>query len=189
MATKDAMRPIYAELQGYLSQAPTLDKYVIYSAEVWQHANGTIDELSRISGEDYSRFKITPERDGAGSQRIQIDTYRTKLSGLISRLHGEYFADEHPPFSGMPQTVNILSQQQSQTVYIQMIVDITEQVTRSEADFKEGTKERSFIDKVKSLLKSGMGGITSTAQLILLILNIANQCGLSVADMQRIFGC
>lgn len=184
MATKEEIRPIYAELQGCLSQAPGLDKCVIYNAQVWQHVNGVVDELSRISGEDYSRFRMPTERDYTSQERVQIDVYRTKLSSLISRLHGKYFADEQPPFSGMPQTVNIQTQQQSQVVHIQMIVEFTEQLTRSEAKFEKGSKERGFIDKVKSAIS----GTTSMAQLMLVLLNLAKECGLSVQDMLKVFG-
>ena len=172
-----------------MSQAPTLDQLAaIHDTELWQQFNGIVDELTNLSGEDYRRFKIPPQNDGYGQQFIAVDGYRAKLGGLISRLHGKYFADEQPPFSGMPQTVNILTQQQSQAVHIHMILELTEQLTRSEAKSTEGSKERGFIDKAKGLLKSTVTGTTNMAQLILLILNIASQCGLSVADVQKIFG-
>ncbi len=187
MAMKDEIRPIYAELQGCLSQAPTLDMDMTYcSVEVSQHVDRTIDELSDISGEDYSRFKMAAKESNPKQQCVDTDIYRTKLGGLISRLHGKYFSDELPPFSGMPQMVNIQTQQQSQSVHIQM--EIIEQLTRSEAKFQEGSKERGFIDKVKDHLKSAVSATTGVAQLMLLLLNLAKECGLNVEDMQRVFG-
>jgi hypothetical protein len=69
-----------------------------------------------------------------------------------------------------------------------MVVEITEQLTRGETKFTEGSKERTFINRVKDALKSLGTGVTSVAQLILLLLKTAEECGLSVEDMGRIFG-
>jgi len=112
MASKEDIRPTYAELQGYLSQAPSEEKSgPIRDANLWNQVNETIDELNRISGEDYDRFKITPQRyEHNRIPYLDKDTYRSKLGGLISRLHGIYFSDEVAPFSGIPSTVIIKSQ-------------------------------------------------------------------------------
>ncbi len=111
--TNENIRPIYTELQGYLSQAPNKDKVsTIYDANLWEHVNHAIDELGIASEEDYGHFKMIAQR--SGQRRIpslNVDTYRTKLGGLISRLHGKYFSDEPGPFRGMPSTVISQSQQ------------------------------------------------------------------------------
>ena len=36
MADKEAIRPIYSELQGYLSQAPEKPIYEIYNQKIWE---------------------------------------------------------------------------------------------------------------------------------------------------------
>ena len=53
------IRPIYSELQGYLSQMPTVS--TSRAKELWLQPNKAIDELTEISGKDYSRFKTNPE--------------------------------------------------------------------------------------------------------------------------------
>lgn len=189
MATKDDIRPIYAELQGFLLEAPD-DSKTISESPVWELYNQSIDALIQL-GLAYERFKITPETHHAGGRRsqwVRARQYRIALSGTINRLHAEFFRDEPSPFAGSPGMVISQNQQQSQVVYIQMIMEVQEQLTRSEAKFKEDSKERSFIDKAKDLLKAGVSGIASTAQLMLLLLSVAKECGLSVEDMQRVFG-
>jgi len=60
MAEKEDIRPIYSELQGYLSQAPNGKIELITYTKgkgLWEQVNETIDELSKITGNDYSRFK------------------------------------------------------------------------------------------------------------------------------------
>ena len=105
---KEQVRPIYSELQGYLSQAPARDKGLIFEASIWEQHNQTIDELNTVTGKNYDRYKVEVRSiDWNRTMRRVIDSqsYRIKLGGLVSRLHGEYFSDEPPPFSGMPSTV------------------------------------------------------------------------------------
>ena len=62
---KNKIRPLYSELQGYLSQAPTTstphDSFGDKS--LWLQYNEAVDLLSSESGKDYSRFKIEPIND------------------------------------------------------------------------------------------------------------------------------
>jgi hypothetical protein len=97
---KDQVRPIYFELQGYLSQAPEREKGYILEKEVWNQYNQTIDELEKITSKKYDRYKIHPEMImsfGVQKPAITTQAYRTILGGFISRLHGEYFPDEKSP--------------------------------------------------------------------------------------------
>ncbi len=124
MASKEDIKPIYAEFRGYLSEAPSGGKIdSIYDADLWEQVNQAIDELNRISGEDYNRFKITPQRTQHGIRlSVEKDTYRGKLGGLISRLHGEYFSNELSPLGGEPSTVISQTQQQSQSFQIELLL-------------------------------------------------------------------
>ncbi len=93
---KNDVRPIYFELQGYLSQAPQREMGAIFDERVWNQHNETIKELEAVTGKTYDKYKITPERWG-DKLRVTVQVYRTILGGLISRLHGEYFPDELSP--------------------------------------------------------------------------------------------
>jgi len=183
---REKIRPIYAFFQGCLSQAPDNNKYpVIQSPEVWRLVNEAIDRLTDVSEEEYSRFKLAPKRNEKfKSEFVATDTYRTTLGGLISELHGRYFSDELAPFSGMPRTVNIQSQEQSQTVNVQMLLEVNSKIEQKLPEFPEGTKERTFLQKVKGSLSS----IKDAVGLIALLVNMAKQCGLSIDEMKSIFG-
>ncbi len=93
---KDKIRPIYFELQGYLSQAPEREIGAIYEDRVWNQHNKVIDELEETSGKKYDRYRLSPTAPH-GRLMITTQVYRTVLGGLISRLHGEYFPDDSSP--------------------------------------------------------------------------------------------
>jgi hypothetical protein len=100
MKDKEKVKPIYYELQGYLSQAPSAGKGIIFTQEIWLQHNQTIDELEKVTSSDYGRYRMRPKNtDWNGTWREVIDAqvYRTILGGLIARLHGEYFPDEKLP--------------------------------------------------------------------------------------------
>jgi len=185
MAEKEKIRPIYSELQGYLSQAPNNEQYyTLYSPKVWGLVNQGIDELISVSGEDYDRFKIVSKTGRQeGQECVELDTYRTSLGGLISRLHGKYFSDEPAPFSGMPSTVISQTQQQNQSVHVQMLLEVQSKIDQKLAESAEGTKERTFLQKVKNSLSS----IKDVAGLITHLMNMAKECGLSVDDLKNLF--
>jgi len=178
---KEKIRPIYYELQGYLSQAPK-EKNVIFENSVWEHYNTKIDELSSISGEDYSSYKVNPIKWGDGLA-VEILNYRTKLGGLIARLHGKFFPDESPPFSGMPSTIITQTQQQTQSFQIQMLLEIQSKIDEKTSQFNEGSKERRFLDKIKNSLSS----VKDTSQLITLILKVGKEIGLTLGQILDIF--
>ena len=185
MVRKEELRPIYEELPGYLEQAGTVDAY---NHELWQNYHRVIALLNRLSDEDFSRFQVTiiphstfehvplPEHVDAGE-------YRGKLTGLVRYLHGRYFPNESPPLGLRPLTV--LSQTQTPSVPVQMLREIAEHLTRREAQFPEGSKERGFIDQVRG---SGVRGPTNVAEAMLWFLKTAGECGMNVEDMRRVFG-
>lgn len=184
MATKEGIRPIYSELQGCLAQAPmkTDKNRVIYAESLWEQYNKTVDELSGISEENYSQYKIIPQR----GQRffVDIDDYRGKLGALIARLHGQYFHDEAAPFSDMPSTNINVNQQQSQSVQIEIAIEMTELITKKLSEVPAGSKERSFLEKVKGTLRT----VRTVPQLITLLIATAHEFGLSIDQLKNLLG-
>lgn len=86
MENKEKIAPIYSELQGYLSQAP--EKEQIFVIAVWERYDQTIAELNSASGKNYDGYRVRPTRR-ANTNSLYVATldYRTKLEGLIARLH------------------------------------------------------------------------------------------------------
>ena len=184
MTNKEEVRPIYAELQGYLFQAPKTNKINgIYDSNLWEHANQAIEELSKVSGKDYSRFKMTPKRRQSGRLCIDTDTYRAKIGGLISRLHAEYFSDEPDPFSETPSTVMSQIQQHSQSFQVELLLQVQSKIDEQLHKLEPGDKKRSFLEKVKGALKS----VRNTAELIALILATGQEFGLTLEELKELF--
>lgn len=185
MTKKEDIKPIYAELQGYLSQAPSNDKANdLYDVNLWEQANQAIDELSRVSAKDYNRFKITSQRTPRSRiPFVNKDTYRTKLGGLISRLHAEYFSDEADPFSETPTTVMSQIQQQSQSIHVQMLLEFQDKITEKINQLEAGDNKRKFLEKVKGALAS----VRDYAGLIALYVATAQEFGLTLKELSELF--
>ncbi|HUW21133.1 MAG TPA: hypothetical protein VMW41_00520 [Candidatus Bathyarchaeia archaeon] len=181
---KENVRPIYEELQGYLSQAPTI-KEVSYLRDrpLWEQFNRCLDELVNITKNDYTRFRLTPIPDG-DSQYVLNTEYRSKLNGLIMNLHAKYFKDEQSPFSGTPGVVVSQSQQQAQSVQVAMLMEFQSTLDKRLYGSKLGKKEKSFLEKVKKALPT----VKTATELVKLVITIAKSCGLEIAEVIKTLG-
>jgi len=178
------IKPIYTELQGYLSQAPAGDKVAyLRDPSLWQQYNSTIDELNTIAGKDYSKFKIANIQSDGGEPYILNSDYRSKLNGLIMRLYGEYFENEISPFSGGPNTVVNQNQTQSQTMQIAMMLDFQSVIDKKLFSSQLDEKEKTFLEKIKTSLPA----VKSMAELVNLIASLAKSLGLSVDQIAKLF--
>lgn len=178
---KEKIRPIYKELQGYLSQVPLpkdTDSLINHPA-IFNQLNKTIDELNACSGSNYDKFKVSPHYQQDDYQDFSLIDYRQKIGGLISRLHAEYFSDEPEPFSGSPSTVITQSQQQSQSVNVQMLLEFQGLIDKKLPKLKDGSKEKKFLQKVRESLPN----IKNTIELIKLILSVAAGLGLKIEEV------
>ena len=184
---KQKIRPIYNELQGYLSQAPNVEKKgLVFEPSIWEQHNETIDELNEASSKDYNRYKVEAKSiDWNGSFKPTMNTqaYRTKLSGLIFRLHGEYFSNEQPPFSEIPSTVITQNQMQSQNIFVQVLLEFQSKIDEKLNEYKEDSKEKSFLEKLKSSLSS----TSNIFDLLKLTLKIGTEIGLTMNQIIKLF--
>lgn len=183
---KEQVHPIYSELQGYLSQAPAGDKGLIFESSIWEQYNQTIDELNNVTGKNYDRYKVEVRSiNWRGTIRLVINSqsYRIKLGGLIFRLHGEYFSDEPPPFSGMPSTVITQHQIQNQVTYVQILLDVQSKIDEKLQEYKEESKEKNFLEKIKNSL-SRTGNII---ELINLVLKTGKELDLTIEQLLKMF--
>ncbi|MFQ5441869.1 MAG: hypothetical protein ACE5EB_03985 [Thermodesulfobacteriota bacterium] len=180
---KEKIRPIYSELQGYLTQAPSSGQMDI--ASIREQLNSSIDELNLRTEKDYSIYKIAFKDCYSDGRRIQVDIYKFKLGGLIARLHGEYFSVESAPFTGMPSTVIHTTQTQSQSIdfKLTLLLNVQNKIDEQLPNFPEGSKEKTFLQK----LKSSLPGIKDATQLLFQLFTLAKSSGLSVDDLSKIF--
>ena len=182
---KDKIRPIYAELKGYLTQAPSPSSKSSFSIkEVWDRYNNTIQELNGASGRDYSRFSVIPTpNQNYRNGLVSILDYRTKLNGLISRLHAEYFSNESEPFSGSPTTLISQNQSQSQSMHVQILLDMQSIIDKKLGEYEAGSKEYTFLEKVRASLS----GVRNITELLNLIFKTGKEIGLAIERVASIF--
>ena len=156
---REKLRPLYSELKRHLAQAPTgqTASEGFSDKSVWMQYNEAVNSVNEILGKDYSRFLVTPENviNGIkGRKLVRITTYRQKLGGIISSLHGQYFADEPNPCEVTPSTIINQNQQVNQSVHIQMLLELQSKIDEKVPHLPEGSKERNFLQKFKSSLSS-----------------------------------
>lgn len=181
---EEKIRPIYKELQGYLSQTPLPE--TTYSqfndSSIADQFNKTIDELNSCSGKNYDKFKISPNYEEPDHKTYSLMEYRQKIGGLISRLHAEYFSKDNEPFGSTPSTIITQNQQQSQSLHIQMLLDFQSLIDEKLPKLNEGSKEKNFLQKMKESLHS----VSNAIDLIKLILTTAGTVGLTIAELKKI---
>ena len=181
---KEKIRPIYAEFQGCLAQAPPDGKNpYIYEKDFWEQHNNTIDELNSLTEKNYDKHKFMPVRLMSKNMAITKDIYRQKLGGLIARLHSEYFSDEPVPFAEMPSTIITQSQNQSQSVHIQLLLEVNDLINEKLNKVEEGSKEKGFLERIKDSLSS----VKNISQLVTLLLTTAHQFGISIEQLKDLF--
>ena len=185
MDERKKVRPIYSELQGYLSQCPEIGEHgnaVTRDDSLWRQYNSTIDELNTLTGNDFNKFKVTGLKHTQLGTHLLVTELRTKLGSLVARLHGTYFSDEPAPFSGMPSTTITLSNQQHQLQQQSALIEFRTTLEKKAATMPE-SKERSFLTE----LKDGIGTIKDFSSLMLLIAELAGKYGISIAALAKLF--
>jgi len=180
---KEKLRGIYAELRGYLSQAP-VEGYVIFQRSMWEEINKIVDKVESVTGEDHNRFKMKElETADSGAQCMDSLAYRAKLAGLISRLHDEYFSDEPSPLAGTPNTLMMQQQSQNQSTLIQILVDIQRKIDEKLKAYPDESGERTFLEKVKASLSK----VSNVTELPIVILKTAKEVGLTIEQLSKLF--
>jgi hypothetical protein len=183
---KKKIRPLYNELQGYLTQAPT----ATYLAEFfddktqWEYVDKTIDRLNTATRNNYDQFKIVEGIQNSIEGRsnvVRVSTFKTMLAGLISYLHGEYFYDEPSPFSGVPSTVITQYQNQQQSVNV-LILEMQRKIDEKLA-VTEDEKEKGFLKKLQGVLPT----VTTGIGLVKSVFDLAAQMGLDPHQISRLF--
>jgi hypothetical protein len=177
---------IYEQLLSLVHGIDIAKTNRFFNGPVVQYKNA-LDRLEELTGEDLDHFlpSIKPFQDQIVCDR---DDLVAQLNGLLGWLRATYLPDKSPHYmlgapspEGPTTSVNI-----SNDVNVTQVisVDIVELLTRKETEFKEGSKERSFIEK----LKAGVRTAKNTAAIIALIVQTATDCGLTITDLHKIFG-
>jgi len=190
-SVKERVRIVYGGLCARLSVMRSETELQPQEDEANDY-NFIIDEVKEITSHSYDRFKIKaacgPEYDTEYGMEeayefYRRETYLLRLSELIGRLHAEFFADEPSPLSGVPSSVISVNQQQSQTQYVQMILDVQSKLEQAIAKPSQEERVKSFAEKVKDKL-AGVGNIIG---LLNLLISTAGEVGITIEQLKEIF--
>lgn len=183
------IRFIYLELQGFLKELPALNSdksAIIRDSGVWESYHQKISDLNALTGNDYNNSKVCIKNTQDGFRDpyyISLTELRFKLAGIISRLYAEFFSDERNPLDGSPTTLINNSQNQNQSLQIEIALEISDLISNKIDKFEDGSKEKTFLEQVKNSLKSGKGVV----DLISSILKTGSQIGLTTAEILKLF--
>ena len=143
--------------------------------------NNSLNRLNKLTDNQYLDFKLLPFR-GSHSEYLSIDNYRTTLSGLIFKLHSDFFSQEQYPITKSESGQIIFNQNISQTQNISINL-FKEQIENKLKDYKEGTKERSFLNDLNNYLTT----TNNLTDIFKKTIDLANKIGLSFESLSNIF--
>lgn len=176
------IRIIYEQILGLLHGLNSSGiKGYIYDGTSLQYKK-TVEDLAELTQQDLKHF-LPDQVQGENQIVYDANEIINQANGLAAWVKATYLPErsQHYIQTFSPTTsVNV-----SQDVNVTQVVtlDIFEILTTKEKEFNEGSKERTFIEK----LKNGLKGVQSTAAILALIAKTANDCGLLTSDLHKIF--
>ncbi|MES2623113.1 MAG: hypothetical protein V4576_01745 [Patescibacteria group bacterium] len=179
------IKSIYLELKGVLHSLKD-----ITSGSSWFDDNGFAIQVNDIVKRiplcteinDVQPYLINVEYlEGRKTNIVNIIPTRTKISTIIGRLDGLYGLEDEVKQNGL---TFIQNQHQSQNQTISIVLNLQEKILSEMPKYLEGTKERSFLEKLKDKLPS----VTDSLSIFSSILTIANETGLSIDAIQKLLG-
>lgn len=182
------IKSIYSELQGYLltSPEPTKDHPLggfIGDAQLWSKFNMTLDNLNILTNNRYSTFKLNPNSSRSQTHPILgINYYRSSLAGLIFKLHEDYFPD-YPPRILVSESGKIVF---NQNIHKEQSISLNifkEQIDEKIPLYEEGSKQRSFLERLKGYIQT----TNNAYDIIRNTISLARKFGLSFDDILKIF--
>lgn len=197
----DEIKKIYIQLKTlHESLIPSIgDKSAtLADANIWNNFNTKLNQLCKLTQDDhFLSLAANPTSVGGGRQFILTSNLARSVYQATSYLfETQNLADQLPPIKpenrgngNITQTsISHQNQENFQNTHIniefnQTLTYVTEVLVEAKSDYPEDTKERTFIDKVKS----GLSTTKNTAEIIRLILTTASELGIAVDILSKLF--
>lgn len=180
---EDRVKGIYEELKGVLAAIPENGSWFDDNGFT-SHANLIIEKIPSACKElqNVNAYKIQSKYfEGRRGNIVDIVPTKAKLNSIIGRLKGLYGLDT--PLSSNGNTfIQNQSQSQSQTMIVTL--ELQEKIISEISKHAEGTKERSFLEKLKSLLPTVKG----VMDILSLALKIGAEFGLDATSIHKLLG-
>lgn len=173
------IKSLYGDLKGLLNEIPEFHKAYWVQSNIVLTFNQVLDDLSKISNTDYSIYQVPMSEMDTERRAFEITRVRTQISRVVSRLEEEHNFKSNGSESSPNMVIN---QNQSQSQSISLILDIQEKILSEIPKHKEGSKERTFLEKVKLALPN----IKTATDIFAVILKIGADVGLQVSDIHKL---
>lgn len=172
----------------------------IHDSPTWVGFNAIMDELVGLTQDTYyTSLKITPNNINS-RPFVLVSNLSTKVyqatNYLFETQKTSNLREAYPPQKpktanngSVSQTVHQAQDStQSQVTEVnvefnQTLTYVTEMVIEAKSKYPEGTKERTFLDK----LKDGIATTKTTADIVKMIMNLAVQLGITTEILSDIF--
>ncbi|KKS37967.1 MAG: hypothetical protein UV01_C0006G0011 [Parcubacteria group bacterium GW2011_GWA2_42_14] len=179
---KKAILGVYEELKGLLVAIESKNSWFDdngFSA----HANLIIERVPIVCPEieDVATYRIRPEHINDRGNIVKPIPAKAKLNSIIGRLKGLYGLDTPTKNDG---NTFIQNQSQNQSQFLNFALELQEKIISEIPKYAEGTKERSFLEKLKSALPT----IKSATDILSKALRIGADFGLDPATIHKLLG-
>ena len=191
---KDNLLKIYSRVNAMNKSSTVYASKSVVSSSAWRSFNNAMDQaFSQTNDDHFQELKLSPL--ARGNDIVRSEDYIANVHRAASYLHEQYVQEEtYPPdrpgisnSPGIQLTQNQdVAQIQSTDITIefnQSLQFVTEMLTKSEDNFEEGTLERNFVSKLKSVISAAK----STADIIKLIALTAAEFNLTAEALKKIF--
>ena len=173
---------VYEELRGVLAAIEGKTSWFDDDGFT-THANLIIERVRFVCPEiqDIDSYKIQAEYINNRGEIVKPIPVKAKLNSLIGRLKGLYGL-EVPAKND--STTFIQNQSQNQSQSLSVVLELQEKIISEIPKHAEGTKERNFLEKLKSALPT----IKSIADILSLTLKIGADSGLDTTTIHKLPG-
>jgi hypothetical protein len=176
--TNKEIAGIYEELKGVLASIQDASSWFDdegFTAQV----NGIIARVPGVCPEiqDIDSYVLRAGHIPNLGAIVNTPQAKSKLSALVGRIKGTYSLDVSNSNSG-----HTFVQNQTQSQSLSVVLDLQERILTELPKHAEGTKERGFLEKLKSALPTvkNMTDILSSA------LKIGTELGLDPATIHKL---
>lgn len=172
---------VYEELKGVLASMPE-DRTWFDDKGFTEHANRIITRAASICPEisDIESYKVVSDHQPSRGPIVYTIQTKSRLNALIGRLKGTYDLDTSP--TGSNGNTFIQNQSQTQSQYINLVLDLQEKIIAEIPKHAEGTKERSFLEKLKVALSTTQNVMDILAS----VLRIGGEFGLDPSTIHKL---
>lgn len=187
LATSE-IKAIYQELKGVLDSIKdiTSDSGWFDDEGFTEHVNAIIERVpTACTGiEDIANYLIKAQHREGGRRGaiVYVIPTRTQITTIIGRMRGLYNLEDGTKESNLVTVMQSQTQAQNQTMSV--VLSLQEQILKNIDNYESGTKERTFLEKLKKQLPT----FADVMSIMSAVLTIGQESGLDIETVKDLLG-